>query len=451
MYTLIALIILLLILFAFGAVYSAFKTQIVFFVTGLDAGFSLSDLVLLWSTAQICNLDEPKSLFFSMQALTRCMTEISNHTASEDNEKYQILLSKLFKYRTKIQNESDDKKGLSDTSTLEKGQTLRIIFPGKGVFVSKLLNNDKNLTIEIPKQKEKIIYSADEWVGKTISVFLWRKSDARYVFDTTVLGNGIFLGKSVLFLKHSANLVRTQKRKAVRVTCNIYGMLYIIKKNDENLNAIETQNGFRCLIEDISESGALIRIGGKGVVNAKIKLQFTIRNKLILMSGIIRTVEFNENENQSKLHFECTHIETSMRNEVLKFVYNLLPETEKEVLEALAQTDEDIAEEAKKSEQSDENHIDGEADDTDETQENKTDEMDKTDETETQNSQTVLNAQNINDSTESDSIADFNVDTNADSEENAISDASSSSEATSDKKNTKTGLTFSEEEQINVF
>jgi len=222
-------------------------------------------------------------------------------------------------------------------------------------------------------------------------------------------------------------------------------MLYLIKKNDENLNAIETQNGFRCLIEDISESGALIRIGGKGVVNAKIKLQFTIRNKLILMSGIIRTVEFNENENQSKLHFECTHIETSMRNEVLKFVYNLLPETEKEVLEALAQTDEDIAEEAKKSEQSDENHIDGDADDTDETQEN------KTDETQAQNSQTVLSTQNINDSTESDSIADFDVDTNADSEENAISDASSSSEASSDKKNTKTGLTFSEEEQINVF
>ena len=118
-------------------------------------------------------------------------------------------------------------------------------------------------------------------------------------------------------------------------------MLYIIKKDKIDVNAIETQNGFRCLIEDISESGALIRIGGKGVQNVKLKLQFNIHNKLILMVGVVRTVEYNEEKNQSLLHFECTHIETPMRNEVLKFVYNMMPENEKEVLEALEQTEDD--------------------------------------------------------------------------------------------------------------
>ena len=154
-------------------------------------------------------------------------------------------------------------------------------------------------------------------------------------------GPSTILGKSALFLKHSSNLVRTQKRKAVRVKCQIYGMLYIIKKDKIDINAIETQNGFRCLIEDISEAGALIRIGGKGVQNVKIKLQFNVHNKLILMVGIVRTVEFNEEQNQSLLHFECTHIDTTMRNEVLKFVYNMMPENEKEVLEALEQTEDD--------------------------------------------------------------------------------------------------------------
>jgi hypothetical protein len=117
--------------------------------------------------------------------------------------------------------------------------------------------------------------------------------------------------------------------------------LYIIKKDTVEVNAIETHNGYRCLIEDISECGALIRIGGKGAQNVRIKLQFNIQNKLILMVGIVRTVEFNEEQNQSLLHFECTHIETSMRNEVLKFVYNMLPQSEKEVLEALEQTETD--------------------------------------------------------------------------------------------------------------
>ena len=203
------------------------------------------------------------------------------------------------------------------------------------------MGNGNFLVINVPRQNNLIPYSGEDWVGKVVSVYLWRKGDARYVFDTTVTQSGLFLGKSSLFLKHSSNLVRTQKRKSVRLKCQIYGMLYIVKKDKIDINAIETQNGFRCLIEDISESGALIRIGGKGVQNVKIKLQFNIQNKLILMVGIVRTVEYNEEQNQSLLHFECTHIEPSMRNEILRFVYNMMPQNEKEVMEALEQTEDD--------------------------------------------------------------------------------------------------------------
>lgn len=343
MYTVTFLIIILVILTAMGAVYTAFKQRINFFITGLDSGFSISEISLLWEAAELCSLEQPTSLFYSLPSLTKCMTQISNMTNTDNSQKNQLIMTKLFDYRTKIQNEADDKKGMTTTHSLEKGQTLRIILPGKGVFTSEIVGNGNYLVINVPRQKNLIPFSGEEWVGRVISVYLWRKGDARYVFDTTVTQNGLFLGKSSLFLKHSANLVRTQKRKAVRVKCKIYGMLYIIKKDKVDVNVIETQNGFRCLIEDISEAGALIRIGGKGVQNVKIKLQFNIHNKLILMVGVVRTVEYNEAENQSLLHFECTHIDTTMKNEVLKFVYNMLPESEKEVLEALEQTESDEA------------------------------------------------------------------------------------------------------------
>ena len=341
MYTVTFLIIVLVILAAIGAVYTTFKPRINFFITGLDSGFSFSEISLLWNAAELCNLEQPTSLFFSMASLTKCMTQISNMTSADNSQKNQVLMSKLFNYRTKIQNEADDKKGMTTTHSLDKGQTLRIIWPGKGVFTSEIVGNGNQLVINVPRQKNLIPYSAEDWVGQLLSIYLWRKGDARYVFDTTVTQAGLFLGKSALFIKHSANLTRTQKRKAVRLKCQIYGMLYIIKKDTVEVNAIETQNGYRCLIEDISECGALIRIGGKGAQNVRIKLQFNIQNKLILMVGIVRTVEFNEEQNQSLLHFECTHIETSMRNEVLKFVYNMLPQSEKEVLEALEQTETD--------------------------------------------------------------------------------------------------------------
>jgi len=341
LYTVTFIIIILVILAIMGAVYTAFKPRINFFITGLDSGFSFAEISLLWTAAELCSLEQPTALFYSLPALTKCMTQISNMTSADSSDKNQLIMTKLFNYRTKIQNEADDKKGMTTTHSLDKGQTLRIILPGKGVFTSEIVGNGNFLVINVPRQKNLIPYSGEDWVGKVISVYLWKKGDARYVFDTTVTQSGLFLGKSSLFLKHSSNLVRTQKRKSVRVKCEIYGMLYIIKKDKIDVNAIETQNGFRCLIEDISESGALIRIGGKGVQNVKLKLQFNIHNKLILMVGVVRTVEYNEEKNQSLLHFECTHIETPMRNEVLKFVYNMMPENEKEVLEALEQTEDD--------------------------------------------------------------------------------------------------------------
>ena len=344
MYTVVAIIVISFFLIILAFVYSVYKTKIKFFITGIDAGFSMSDALLLWNVSQICELDEPTTLFFSLPALTKCMTQITNQASADnqiDSPKYQTLLSKLFAYRTKIQNESDNKKGLTSTETLESGQRLRIILPGKGVFASKIINNGKMLIITIPKKNDIITISAEEWVGKVINVYFWRKGDAQYVFDTIVVQTGIYLGKSTLYVKHSYNLTRTQKRRSVRAKCEIYADLFFIKKSDNNEQIIESKNGFRCLLQDISESGALIKIGGKGRENIKIKLQFSIKNKLIIMNGIVRKVEYNIEKNQSLLHFECTQIEQSMKNEILAYVYNMLPENEKEVLEAIRQTEDD--------------------------------------------------------------------------------------------------------------
>jgi len=343
-YILIAIIVIIVALVALGLFYSVFKNKINFIISGLDAGFSISDILLLYKVAEICELEQPTSLYWSMPSLNKCMAQI-NTQASANGEvlspKYQQLMTKLYNYRTKVQNDTDDKKGLTSTMSLDKGQKLRIILPGKGVFASEIVENGSQMVINVPRQKNMIPITAEEWVGKVISVYLWRKGDARYVFDTTVTQSGLYIGKPSLFLKHSTNLIRTQKRKAVRANCEIYAQLFILRKNQTDYSQVETQAGYKCLIMDISESGAMIKIGGKGLENIQIKLQFTINKMLIVMAGIVRTVDYNESENISILHFECIHIEQPMRNEILSFVYNTLPENEKEILEALEQTDED--------------------------------------------------------------------------------------------------------------
>ena len=309
MYILVGIIILALIVIAVSGLYSVFKTKINFYITGLDSKFSIPSLNLLWKVAVMCKLENPTSLFFSLPSLQRCMSVLTSRASAEGysgDPKMQQLISKLFEYRTKLQHESDEKKGMDSTRSLERGQKLRIILPGKGVFVSEVLNSASQLIISVPRQKDLIPITAEQWVGKVINVYLWKKGDARYVFDTTVEGHGLFIGESSLSLKHSSNLVRTQKRKSVRAKCKINAQLFIIKGEVIDYNAVETHDGYKCLLEDISESGALIRIGGKGAANVQIKLQYTIQNLLVIMFGVVRTVEYNQETNQSYANHETT-------------------------------------------------------------------------------------------------------------------------------------------------
>ena len=70
-------------------------------------------------------------------------------------------------------------------------------------------------------------------------------------------------------------------------------------------------------------------------------LQFQLDSRLVIMFGVIRTVEFNEEIGQSRLHFECIHIDNDMKNLVLSYVYNIMPQNEKEIYDAMSYTEED--------------------------------------------------------------------------------------------------------------
>ena len=341
-----------------------YQKKIKFFLTGFDSRFSLSEIDLLWRTAAVCGLKDPHSLFWSKPSLSRCISEIKSGTERVNNRGMQRLLAKLYSYRTHIEAEASQKRGLSSTRGLESGLRLRIVLPGKGVFASKIVNNARELTISFPTQNGQMPVEGKDWIGKSISVYLWRTGDARYIFDTTVIGSGIFFGKAVLYLKHTEKLLRTQKRYAVRTKCNMYASLFIIKDKVIDYNLVETQSGYRCLIEDISESGAMIRIGGKGVPNIQLRLQFTLEGKLIIMFGVVRTVEYNSDIDQSRLHFECVHIEPQMKNQILSFVYNIMSPEERRAYELfpVSEEAEDAAYEAPQADDTDRAQAEGAGD-----------------------------------------------------------------------------------------
>lgn len=303
-----------------------------FFATGLDNKFTLSEIAMLWKLAKSTGIDEPLSLYVSDKAISKCVAMIvenakKNHT--ENEPKVQQFLSKLYKFRTKVELSADNRRGLKSTRQLDSKQKLRIILKGSGIFSSLIVNNASEIAIMVPVQNGRIAIPANEWIGKDINIYLWRKGDAAYVFDTRVLRSGVFLGRQVLFLRQSEEITRMQKRRSIRTECNINAQFYLIKEAVTDFLRIETAPGYKCLIEDISSDGALIRVGGKGVPNVQMKLQFELDETLVVMYGTVRSVEFNQASNQSRLHIECTHIEPNMRNAILTFVYKVIPEEQK--------------------------------------------------------------------------------------------------------------------------
>lgn len=322
-----------------------FQVQIQFFMMGQDKGFKFNEIILLWKLAKESEIQEPLKLYVSVPTLNMAISKVimnAKENGTESLESTQNFIARLYDYRTKIDLEHDSKKGLESTKYLEKGQRLRIILKGKGVFASEILNVGHELIIQLPLQKNVRTVEPDDWVTNDVSVYLWRKGDAGYVFDTRVTNAGIFQGQSVIYLAHTNQLERAQKRKSVRAACQIYAQLYFIDTTSEpNYDALEVEPGYKCLLEDISEDGAMIRIGGLGRQNVKIKIQFDIDERIIIMFGIIRAVEFNQQANQSRLHFECLHIEKEMKNKILEFIYRDLSEDKKNELTALAEVEEE--------------------------------------------------------------------------------------------------------------
>ncbi|MGP1458420.1 MAG: PilZ domain-containing protein [Treponema sp.] len=317
-----------------------------FFAGGIEQGFHLAELSMLWKAAVVADLEEPAAIYWYVPVLLKCIAGVKKHAETGgtlNSEENQRLLSKLYAFRTKLEKQKDEKRGINSTHPLSAKQKLRVVLPGKGVFASEIVNNAHELIIKIPLQNGCITVDGKNWVGKTINVYLWRAEDAMYTFTTTVKKSGVFLGRPVIFIEHTQNITRTQMRSAVRAKCRIFADLCILKENNTDYSAIEVNPGYKCLIEDISENGALIKIGGKGLPKIRLRLQFQLDGKLIVMFGVIHTVEFDAAANQSKLHFECLRIEPVMKNIILSYVYNILSENEKEAFEAIALTDSDNA------------------------------------------------------------------------------------------------------------
>jgi c-di-GMP-binding flagellar brake protein YcgR len=305
-----------------------------FFAKGKDAGFSFKEIELLRRLALKCNIENPSSLFWSQTQLDICIRSlVKNIRMSGEVEEMgtQDFLSKLYDYRKKIEMEKPRiKKGISSSRQISEGQSLRILISGTGVFRSQVIKNiSQYLTISRPLNPK--ITSGVTWNGQKISVYFWREDDAGYVFDSDVQDEVFSRGISSLKISHSDSLFRTQKRKSVRIKLHKAAFLYLVKEDDMP-GKIEIAPGLKCFLEDLSDSGCAVTVGGRANTGLRVKVQFALDNTPISMSGTVRSVDHKEDINRSVLHIEADPLPLETRNHILGEVFGMLPDEDEEDL-----------------------------------------------------------------------------------------------------------------------
>ncbi|MHC6204064.1 PilZ domain-containing protein [Breznakiellaceae bacterium SP9] len=299
-----------------------------FIAKGKDAGFSFREIELLRRLALASKIEDPTSLFLSQQQLDLCIKALVLDTQTQGKEsdpEYQNFLSKIYEYRNKIEMEKPRlKNGIQSTHFIDDDQQFRILLEGTGVFKSKMIKNvSPYITMTRPlSPKLPIGFS---WQGLKVSVFFWRSDDAGYVFDTEVLGEVFSKGNSALKIAHSNKLVRTQKRKSIRSKLHKAAFFYMLY-SDEDIGKIESEPGLKCFLEDLSDCGCAVTIGGKAAVNMRVKIQFLLDNQVIAMSGTVRSLDFKDDINRSVLHIEADPLPLDIRNHILAQVFGTLPD-----------------------------------------------------------------------------------------------------------------------------
>jgi c-di-GMP-binding flagellar brake protein YcgR len=304
-----------------------------FFAKGKDAGFSLKEIELLRRLAIKADLEDPTALFWSQQQLDLCirsMVKSIHLSGSGGDQANQDFLSKLYDFRKKIEMQKPKiKHGISNSRQISDGQNLRILVEDKGVFKSQIVKNiSQYLTISRPSSNK--VPETFSWQGFKLSVYFWRNEDAGYVFDSEVIDEVFSKGISSLKISHSDSLFRTQKRKSIRLKLHKPAFLYLLANEDE-VNTVEAHPGLKCFMEDLSDTGCAITVGGRAQEGIRVKIQFALNNSTVVMSGTVRSTQYKEEQGRSLLHIEADLLPLEIRNKILGEVFGMLPDDEEEL------------------------------------------------------------------------------------------------------------------------
>jgi hypothetical protein len=297
------------------------------YAKGKEAGFSRKELHFLRNVALQSGMEDYASLFQKADQLDTCIRTLlwTIRVSREEDPEKQDFLGRLYECRKNIELEGTQQR-LTNSYEITEGRVLRIVINYSAIYHSTVLKNT-SLYLLLTRPASPDAAAAASWKGKRLSVYFWNEGDAGYVFDCTVLDEVFANGAAAIQVSHSNSLFRTQNRKSIRMKIHRSSVLSIL--NDEELSdepKTEAGAGLKCFVEDLSDAGCLVAIGGKACRGMRIKIQFVLENKPITMIGTVRSVEYNGESNRSHLHVAADPLPQETKNVIFGAMFGMPPE-----------------------------------------------------------------------------------------------------------------------------
>jgi len=298
-----------------------------FFSIGKDAGFSFKEINLLKKVAVINKHQKPSSLFWSVDVLDKSLAGIhkliEKEKDIEEREYLEYLLKKLYAYRKSVEFQKPRyNRGIESTLDISINQIVKLKVDMVGIYECSVLENNRNyILVTYPKGPP--LPGGFSWRDRTLNVYFWRREDAGYFFQSRIMEGYPDREFKTLRMSHSDVVLRSQKRRSVRTSCKLSAQFYPLKSLKSSSQLPESKPGLRCVVQDLSEDGAAVKIGGMGKVNMCCKLQLDLFGKIAVLRGVVRTIDYDSDKNISVLHLQAEDPDEQSRYLILAFVYDI--------------------------------------------------------------------------------------------------------------------------------
>jgi c-di-GMP-binding flagellar brake protein YcgR len=297
-----------------------------FYLRAREAGLNTLEARQLRDAAAISGLSDTTNILWSPRDLDRAIGVLLAKLKKEGSDRSRegiAIVDKVYTLRKSLEFEQPRfKYGIKSSRHMAGGQRVRVLVYGIGVYNATVIdNNSRYLVISYPTGGR--LPKTWVWKGKKVSVYFWRHEDAGYVFDSFVIDDLHIRNVPVLHVSHSEALLRTQKRRSVRARSRIPAYLYIVKRIEGAYEKPERAPGLRAQIQDLSEDGVAAAIGGKALPGLKVKLQFSLGERSIVMSGTVKSVDYDVEKNRSVVHIEAVTPSPRTRNAIRSYVYGI--------------------------------------------------------------------------------------------------------------------------------